>query len=236
MTLDPVLHEQQVERERRKDRRDIRLLFVYYWVGCATASFVFATLYRVPYPTRYLVAAAGGVIGSVVILLGVRIVQSLTERGVRGVLEPGGRGRERAVFSHAEALAVRGNVEAASKAFDQVRAEHGEKASLLRAEAEMQLRADGCPERARELLMRLRKASDATCADELYATHRLVDLYLGSLADEARAMSELRRLAERFPGTRDADGALAELERRRALRQESLRQEQHRQSTDPTQS
>jgi thioredoxin-like negative regulator of GroEL len=134
------------------------------------------------------------------------------------VLEPGGRGRETAVYSHAEALAVKGNLEAASKAFDQARAEHGEKASLLRAEADVQLRAEGNPERARELLMRLRKAADASRADELYATHRLIDLYLGPLNDEARAMSELRRLTERFPGTRDAEGAQAELDRRRALR------------------
>lgn len=232
MTLDPVLLAQQVERERRRERRDIRLLFAYYWVGCAVASFVFAALYGVPYPQRYLVAAAGGAIGSVTILLGVRLVQSLAERGVTAVLEPGGRGRDQAVYSHAEALAAKGNLEAASKAFAQVRAEHGEKASLLRVEAEVQLRADGNPERARELLMRLRKAPDVTRADELYATHRLVDLYLGPLGDEARAMAELRRIAERFPGTRDAEGALAEIERRRALRQESLRQEQHRQSND----
>jgi hypothetical protein len=113
---------------------------------------------------------------------------------------------------------VKGNREAATKAFDQVRAEHGERASLLRAEADVQLRPDGDAERARELLMRLRKAADATRADELYATHRLIDLYLGPIGDEARAVSELRRLVERFPGTRDAEGAQAELDRRRALK------------------
>lgn len=230
MTLDPALLERQVARERRKSRRDIGLLFGYYWVGCTVLSYVFATLYRVPLPGRYGVAVTGGVIGASVILLGVRAVQALTQRGALAVLEPGGRGRERAVYSHAEALAVRGNAEAASKVFDEVRAEHGEKAALLRAEAEMQLRADGSPERARKLLMRLRKAPDATRADELYATHRLVDLYLGPLVDEARAMSELRRLAERFPGTRDAEGVLAEFERRRALRSE-----QHRQSNESAQ-
>ena len=218
MTLDPVLLEQQVARERRTARRNLGLLFAYYWIGCALLSYVFAALYLVPLPTRNWVAAGGGVIGASVILLGVRGVQGLTQRGMLAVLEPGGRGRETAVYSHAEALAVKGNLEAASKAFDQARAEHGEKASLLRAEADVQLRAEGNPERARELLMRLRKAADASRADELYATHRLIDLYLGPLNDEARAMSELRRLAERFPGTRDAEGALAELDRRRALR------------------
>jgi hypothetical protein len=217
MTLDPVLLERQVEREQRKERVRIGLLYGYYWVACTLVSFVFASLYGVPLPMRYLVAGGGGLIGSTVIMLGVRAVQGMAARGALAVLEPGGRGREKAVYSHAEALAVQGNLEAAGKAFDQARAEHGERASLLRAEAEVQLRPDGNPERARELLMRLRRSSDASRADELYATHRLVDLYLGPLQDDARAMAELRRLAERFPGTRDAEGALAELQRRRAL-------------------
>jgi tetratricopeptide (TPR) repeat protein len=159
----------------------------------------------------------GGLIGGVFTIIGVQLVQAFTQFGVRAMLEPGGSGRDTVVHSHAEALAVRGNLEAAGKAFDQARAEHGERASLLRAEADIQLRQDGNPERARELLMRLRRSSDATRADELYATHRLVDLYLGPLQDDARAMAELRRLAERFPGTRDAEGALAELQRRRAI-------------------
>jgi hypothetical protein len=227
VTIDPVLLENQVARERRKERRNLGLLFLYYWIPCAVLSFVFATLARVPLADRLWMAPLGGLIGASVILLGVQGVQLLTQRGMRGLLEPGGRGRDQAVFSHAESLAVRGNVEAASKAFDQVRAEHGEKASLLRAEANLQLRAEGSPERARELLMRLRRAADATRADELYATHRLVDLYLGPLADEGRAVAELRRMADRFPGTRDADGALAELERRKTLRIDS-----HRQSHD----
>lgn len=218
MTLDPVLLEQQVERQRQAARRNSAAIFFGAWLWFTTVSFVFATAYRVPYPERFGVAALGGLIGSAVTLFMIRVVHAWTQRGMLAVLEPGGRGRETAVYSHAEALAAKGNFDAASKVFDQVRAEHGDKASLLRAEADVQLRPDGDPERARELLMRLRKATDASRADELYATHRLVDLYLGPLADEARAMSELRRLTERFPGTRDAEGAQAELDRRRALR------------------
>jgi hypothetical protein len=216
MTLDPVLLEQQVERQRQGARRNSAAIFFGAWLWFATVSFVFASAARVPFPQRFGVAALGGLIGSAFTLFMVRVVHRWTQRGMLAVLEPGGRGRDVAVYSHAEALAVRGNLEAASKAFDQARAEHGEKASLLRAEADVQLRPDGDTERARALLMRLRKAADATRADELYATHRLVDLYLGPLGDESRAMSELRRLVERFPGTRDAEGAQAELNRRRA--------------------
>ncbi len=218
MTLDPVLLEQQVERQRQAARRNSAAIFFGAWLWFTTVSFVFATAYRVPYPERFGVAALGGLIGSAFTLFMIRVVHAWTQRGMLTVPEPGGRGRGAAVYSHAEALAAKGNLDAASKVFDQVRAEHGDKASLLRAEADVQLRPEGDPERARELLMRLRKATDASRADELYATHRLVDLYLGPLADEARAMSELRRLTERFPGTRDAEGAQAELDRRRALR------------------
>ncbi|MCZ8203280.1 hypothetical protein [Gemmatimonas sp.] len=219
MTLDPVLLERQVARQRRGDRRNQGVMLLYAWVAFGAVSFVFASVARVPFPTRLWVAALGGGMGAVFTVVGVRVMQAVSERTMMAVLEPGGRGRDTVVYSHAEALAARGDLEGASQAFAQVRAEHGDRASLLRAEAELRLRSEGDPSRARELLMRLRKAPDATRADELYATHRLVDLYLGPLADEARAMSELRRLAERFPGTRDAEGARAELERRRALRQ-----------------
>ena len=218
MTLDPALLERQVERQRQGARRNAAAIFAGAWLCFAAVSFVFASAARVPFPQRVGMAALGGLIGSAVTLLMIHVTQAWTQRGMLAVLEPGGRGRDTAVYSHAEALAAAGNLDAASKAFEQVRREHGDTASLWRAEAEVQLRPEGNAERARELLMRLRKAPDATRADELYATHRLVDLYLGPLANEARAVAELRRIAERFPGTRDADGARAELERRRARR------------------
>ena len=52
-------------------------------------------------------------------------------------------------------------------------------------------------------------------AVERYATHRLLELYLGVLADPGRAMVELRRMADRFPGTPHGQAALAALRRRR---------------------
>lgn len=216
--LQPVGLEVAVERERARARRSALVIAGYAWFCFAMLGFTFASVAHFGFVRSLKYGAIGGVIGGTFTVVVVRFVQWLTQRGMRAVLEPGGTGRETAVYSHAESLAVRGNLHAAAKVFDQARAEHGEKASLLRAEADVQLRTEGNPERARELLMRLRKAADASRADELYATHRLIDLYLGPLNDEGRAMSELRRLTERFPGTRDADGAQAELDRRRAQR------------------
>ena len=51
---------------------------------------------------------------------------------------------------------------------------------------------------------------------ELYATQRLIDLYLGPLGDDVRALVELRRLVERFPGTKEAAAARNVLMRMKA--------------------
>jgi hypothetical protein len=68
------------------------------------------------------------------------------------------------------------------------------------------------------LFTRIRQVPGARRPDELYASQRLIDLYLGPLQDPGRATVELRRLVERFPDTPDAAGARAALERLRAER------------------
>jgi hypothetical protein len=85
-------------------------VLLYALVAFGAVSFVFASVARVPFPTRLWVAALGGVIGAVVTVVGVRVVQAVGERSMMAVLEPGGRGRDTAVYSHAEALASQGNL------------------------------------------------------------------------------------------------------------------------------
>ena len=215
MTFDPALHELAVQRDRRRARLNSRVVAAIVVLVLTVVSYVFLTVYGVRGSERLLLSVVGGCIGAVVLFLGVRVTGLVSGSVTRGLLEPGGRGRDTAVFSQAEALASRGNFEAASEAFNAVRATHGETAALIRAEAEMHMRVGGNPTRARELLLRLRQLEDASRADELFATHRLLDLYLGVLADPGRAMVELRRMADRFPDTPDGQGALAELRRRR---------------------
>lgn len=215
--IDEQLLEQAFERERRRRRRGQALLALLVAVVMTMASSLLLKMLGYAGPTRPILAVLGGVVGAAVIFAGVALVGSLSARATQAFLMPGGAARGPAVHSHAEALAAKGNLADASAAFDALRAEHGERASSLRAEADLHLAPGGDAIRARELLLRLRKAPDLTRADELYATHRLIDLYLGPLSDDGRAMVELRRLADRFPGTPDAAGALAELERRRAI-------------------
>lgn len=215
MTFDPALHELAVQRDRERARLNRRVVATIVMLLMAVVSYVFLTVYGVKGSERLLLSVVGGGVGALVLLGGVKISGLVSGSVMRGLLEPGGRGRAAAVFSQAEALAARGDFESASAAFDAVRAEHGDSSALIRAEAAMHLRTGGDPIRARELLWRLRHATDASRVDELFATHRLLDLYLGVLADPGRAMVELRRMADRFPDTPDGQGALAELRRRR---------------------
>lgn len=215
MNFDLPLHEQAVERERKRARLNRRVIVAAVTVMLSIACDTLLWLYGIRGITKFILAIVGGCFASFVILSGVRASNWLWGGVIRGVLEPGGRGRYAAVYSQAESLASRGDFEAASRAFDAIRATYGDTAALLQAEAEMHMRRGGDPARARELLLRLRQAVDASRADELFATHRLLDLYLGVLADPGRAMVELRRMADRFPDTPDGQGALAELRRRR---------------------
>ena len=215
MNFDLLLHEQAVERERKRARLNRRVIVAAVTVMLSLACDTLLWLYGIRGVTKFILALVGGCFASFVILSGVRASNRLWGGVIRGLLEPGGRGRDAAVYSEAESLASRGDFEAASRAFEAIRAKHGETAALLRAEAVMHMRRGGDPARARELLLRLRQAVDASRADELFATHRLLDLYLGALSDSGRAMVELRRMADRFPDTPDGQGALAELTRRR---------------------
>ena len=114
-------------------------------------------------------------------------------------------------FSSHDAKEAAGDMDGAIAAYEATIAGDPGNARALRQAAELHARA-GNPGRAVELLLELRRL--ATGRDnELYATQRLVDLYLGVLNDEGRALVELRRLADRFSGTREGDGARSALRR-----------------------
>jgi predicted Zn-dependent protease len=126
-----------------------------------------------------------------------------------------GSGSPRAITSHAESLAARGRYDEATAEFAALRAAYPHDIALRRTEAEFQAGVGGNPQIAAQVLNELRRVPNLPGPVERYATHRLLDLYLGVLADPGRAMVELRRMADRFPDTPDGQGALAELRRRR---------------------
>lgn len=133
-------------------------------------------------------------------------------RGIAAFLFPSGSSVPyEPTFSAHDALEAAGDVAGAIAAYEETIRAAPTNARALRQAAELHVRA-GDPRRAAALLQELRRVTPARDA-ELYATQRLADLYLGSLGDDGRALVELRRLVERFPGTREAEGARTALRR-----------------------
>jgi hypothetical protein len=92
-------------------------------------------------------------------------------------------------------LAVRGDHAGALEAYDAaMRSSHGPEPRFQAAEM---LFRSATPERAAALFAEARRLSGDHRARELYATQRLIDLYLGPLGDSPRALVELRRLSDR---------------------------------------
>lgn len=216
--IDLALLELQIARQRRRRWTNGAVMFAAVCVLAFLAMDVAVRVFGVPRSQRLMVAllAAPPLAACVVVVLWA--VLTGTGHVARAVLHPPSGGRPTIPTSGAEALFTQGDLDASMAAFDALREQHGALPELLRCEADLHLERDGRPERARELLVRLRQSPGVSRGDELFASQRLIDLYFGPLRDEARALSEMRRLVDRFPGTRDAEGARAELERRRQQR------------------
>lgn len=213
--IDNELFDRAVDMEQRRARR-VRLIAFFVASALTTpVGYVVAGLRGLAGSRRQLAAVVLAV-GLVAVGLGVvKAVQWIFSAAFMGFVQPGGRSRGPAAHSKAEALAVSGRLDEAAAEFEATRAQSGGNIASLRAEAELHAGGNGDPKRAEELFLRIRKAPDASASDELYASHRLIDLYLGPLADSGRVMVELRRMADRFPDTVDGKGALAALKLRR---------------------
>lgn len=166
--------------------------------------------------------------GLLVWLAGTAIAFGIGAGIARGVLQGTGRvaksiyapdgdtTRYTPTYSHIEALEVRGDLDGAAAAWDQAILESPDSAVTIVRAADFQLRARKDAERARALYTQARATGAGTDDLKRYVQQKLVDLYLGPLRDEGRALVELRRLIEGFPGTREAESArqtLAELKR-----------------------
>lgn len=110
-------------------------------------------------------------------------------------------------FSHIETLEVRGDLDGAARAWEETIAEHPDNALVRVRAADFHLRRRSDAVRAVELYRAARDLGTANEDLRRYIGQKITDLYLGPLKDEGRAMGELRRLIDSFPGTREAEAA-----------------------------
>ena len=106
-----------------------------------------------------------------------------------------------------------GRYDDAAAEMESLLAVHGLERGLCMLAIELHTGRFGSLSRAESLLRRMRAEMPAVW--ESFATQRLIDLYLAQPETHAKAMTELRRVIARFPGTPEANGAAACLDRMR---------------------
>lgn len=121
-----------------------------------------------------------------------------------------------AQFSFEESLAARGDVRGALEAFERIIRERPEAVAPRLRAAELYAARGANPVRAEELFREIRGIPGVSRRDALYACSRLVDLYDGALDQPGRAVVELRRIIELYPGTAVATHARDALPRMKA--------------------
>jgi hypothetical protein len=119
-------------------------------------------------------------------------------------------------YSQVESMEARGDVAGALEAYEAIIAEHPAAVSPRMRAAELYAARGARPARAAELFREIRGIPDVPRRDALYACSRLVDLYDGALDDPGRALVELRRIIELYPGTPVATHARDALPRMKA--------------------
>ena len=125
-------------------------------------------------------------------------------------IQPSAAGSYERQYSHEDALVMRGDVQGALACYEKIIAETPNdvqpriRAAELCAKSKMRERAEGLY-RAVQRLPRL------SAKDDIYASNRLVDLYLAWPGHEKKGLRELRRLIDTYPETEVAERARAGL-------------------------
>lgn len=119
----------------------------------------------------------------------------------------------RVTLSHVEAMIAAGRYEDATEEIDLLLRMHGLDKGLCLLAVDLHLGKFGSPARGEALLRRMRQEQPQQW--EHFVTQRLIDLYMTNAESRPKAMTELRRMIARFPGTPEASGAEACLERLR---------------------
>lgn len=194
-------------------------------VGAVGLIFTALLQFRGYIPSNPFVTVLGVVISFYTGKIIARTALNSASRMASGIYNPDGASNAYTPsFSHIETLEIRGDLDGAADAWELAVHEQPESALTLVRAADFHLRARKDPQAALDLYLRARALGTGNEDLRRYVQQKLVDLHLGPLADEGRALVELRRLIDAFPGTREAEGArgaLAELKARRAPNERS---------------
>lgn len=131
-----------------------------------------------------------------------------SSRAVSSFLLPDDRGGGGVGYSHIEALEARGDYPGALAAWEEAIGANPEAIAARIKAAELYASKGNNPQRASQLYREVQSHPKASDETRRYVTQRLIDLYLGPLRDEGKALVELRRVANRWPDSPEGKGAL----------------------------
>lgn len=164
-----------------------------------------------------LTGLAGATAGSLLMYFMMRQMPAAIGAGALAITLPSGNSTPyEDQFSQIESLDARGDVAGALEAYEAIIAAHPAAVSPRMRAAELHAARGGNPARAAELFREIRAIPEVPRRDALYACSRLVDLYDGALDEPGRALVELRRIIELYPGTPVATHARDALPRLKA--------------------
>ena len=165
-------------------------------------------------PGGIIVWLLGTIVMGFIAWLPNHLALSAGEKAVTAVYSPSGDSTAYVpTFSHIDALEIRGDLDGAATAWAEACVEHADNALVRVKAADFHLRTRKDAATALVLFRETREIPGASRELVRYAQTKIVDLYLGPLKDEGRALVELRRLIEGFPGTHEAEQARAALAR-----------------------
>jgi len=119
-------------------------------------------------------------------------------------------------YSEQQALVMQGKLDEALASFEAVIAERPDSIDARIRAAELYAHDKGDHRRAGELFREAQRVPTIARGQDVYVTHRLVDLLTGPLNQPGRALVELRRLIDRYPTSPAASQARDALARLKA--------------------
>jgi hypothetical protein len=136
-------------------------------------------------------------------------IRNWTGRAFGAFIQPTGPRYERQ-YSHEDTLVMRGDAEGALASYEGIILEAPDDAQPRIRAADLYAKS-GLRERAELLYRAVQRLPSVAARDDIYASNRLVDLYLSWPGHEAKGLRELRRLVDTYPETDVAERARAGL-------------------------
>ena len=169
----------------------------------AGGSIAAALAIRAGFPPSSIVSAVvvGAVLGGAGVALFVLSISRGAGNALKSFIQPSGSGTpfERQ-YSYEDSLVVRGDVQGALASYDRIIAESPEESQPRLRAADVCLKSK-LHEKAELLFRDVQRMPRVAAKDDVYASNRLVDLYLTWPGNEAKGLRELRRLMDRYPNT-----------------------------------